>query len=82
MIDDSCDVFVKNSFNFVILQIRTNVVKNQGCLIIANWAKSYYKLVQESLIRSTAITKDAAIKNWDKNYYKLGQVLQIRTNII
>lgn len=46
-----------NWFNFVILQIRADVVKNLGSLVITNWAKWYYKLIQELEIKATAIKK-------------------------
>ena len=53
---------VTNWSNFVLLQIRANVVTNWG---------SHYKLGQPLL------QTRATIINWSKIYYKLGQVLRI-----
>ena len=66
---------ITNWDNFVLLQIRANVVTNWGSSIISNWGKCCYKLGQLLQIRATVIT------NLCKMYYKLGQVLQTRASI-
>ena len=55
-------VCITNWGSFVLLHIRTNVVKNWG---------SFYKLGQPLLQNRAAVT------NWGKMYYKLGKLLQI-----
>ena len=66
---------ITNWDNFVLLQIRANVVTNWVSSIISNWGKCCYKLGQLLQIRATVIT------NLYKMYYKLGQVLQTRASI-
>ena len=50
-------VCITNWGSFVLLHIRTNVVKNWGSFIITNYGKCYYKLGQLLQIRATVITK-------------------------
>ena len=51
---EACD---RNWGNFVLLQIRANVVTNWGSFIITNWVKCCYKLGQLLQIRATFIRK-------------------------
>ena len=66
---------ITNWGNFVLLQIRANVVINWGSFINTSWGKCCSKLGQLLQISATVITKEGS-------YYKLGQnVLKIWAGI-